>query len=102
MAWYSAVSGGFCARPIGLVGSKPRPRKPPPTLPARRHWPLKSGYLVSSWAAALPIAIASPATNAVVQTTVEMRVLNIGSSFVAFHLDHIETIRQRPAQQARV
>src|SRR5882757_9457384 len=55
MAWYSAVSGACCPRPVSLRGSNE-------PAPARIHCPLISGYFVTSCAPALATAQASAAS----------------------------------------
>src|SRR5947207_13977772 len=59
MAWYSGVNGAGVAPPLGWLWSyRPGP-------PIERHWPLKSGYFVSSHASASAIVTHSVARNAI-------------------------------------
>src|SRR5579871_345561 len=80
MAWYSGVSGGFSSRPNGFVGSNAAPMRSLCTLAARRHWPPKSGYLLSSNAAALAAVTSSAATNAGIPVELGTRISSSLSS----------------------
>src|SRR5215475_4435889 len=63
IAWYSVVSGGSCPRPGGLLGSN-RGSSEVPAAPALIHWPRRFGYIASSNACALTLAIHSAAASA--------------------------------------
>src|SRR5438105_3978696 len=69
MAWYSGVSDASCPRPLGLSGTY---FTEPPTAV---HWPLRSGYLASSWAAAFAIPIATAAANVTTPTKLQRRIV---------------------------
>src|SRR6516162_3668848 len=61
MAWYSGVSGARCASPSDLVGSCEGWPVSPPTA-ARRHCPLRLGYLLSSNAPAAVVVARTAAS----------------------------------------
>src|SRR5260370_16072390 len=63
IALYSGVSGACCPKPQGLVWSNDG-MPPSPGTTKRVHWPLRSGYFVSSNARALPSASAETASAA--------------------------------------
>src|SRR6516162_6967335 len=91
-AWYSGVSGGCCAGPHALVGSKtlPRPWRTPSViaLGPRRHIPFKSGYFVSSNADAATIVDSS--TPVTTDAMIEPRSHIAASSLsMTGHADHI-------------
>src|ERR1700736_6330775 len=67
MAWYSGVSGGCCPCAGGLPGSN----WPGPIL---IHWPLRSGYLVSSKARAAALDGTSVAASVSAPVRLRLRI----------------------------